>query len=113
MNSIRKNYFLACCKQLDDNIDLDFVHETEPYGGMIGIGDSYLENMLKHFKIVRLHAVLHDAAGYVRNHSAKGPGYCYTLKQFPYNSCILGHIPGLLFCTFLKFTDEFFHILDC
>ena len=33
-----------------------------------------------HFKVFRLHAILHDAAGAVRVHSGKGPGYCYKFE---------------------------------
>ena len=32
-------------------------------GGIIGYGDSYLEFLFRHFKVFRLHAVLHDAIG--------------------------------------------------
>ena len=33
-------------------------------------------------KIFRLHAVLHDAAGFVKSTTYKGPGYCYVLSRF-------------------------------
>ena len=45
------------------------------YGGTIGYGDSYLEFLFRPFKVFRLHAILHDAAGAVRAHSGRGPGY--------------------------------------
>ena len=67
------------------------------YGGTIGCGDSYLEFLFRHFKVFRLHAILHDAAGTVRAHSGKALGYCYMIERGP-NSCLLGHVTGLLFC---------------
>ena len=49
------------------------------------------EFLFRHFKVFRLHAKLHDAAGAVRAHSSKGPGYCYMIERGP-NSCFLGHL---------------------
>ena len=49
------------------------------FGGIIGYGDSYLKFLFRHFKVFRLHAILHDTAGAVRAHSGKGPGYCYKI----------------------------------
>ena len=72
------------------------------FGGTIGCGNSYLELLIRHFKIFRLHAILHDAAGAVRAHSGKGPGYCYMIGRGP-NSCLLGHVTVLLFCLYVKF----------
>ena len=71
------------------------------FGGTIGYGDSYLEFLFRHLKVFRLHAKLHDAAGAARVHSGKGPGYCYTIGRGP-NSCLLGHVIGLLFCLYVK-----------
>ena len=48
------------------------------FGGTIGYEDSYLEYSIRHFKVFRLHAILHDAAGGVRAHSDKVPAYCYS-----------------------------------
>ena len=66
------------------------------FGGTIGYGDSYLEFLFRHFKVFRLHAILHDAAAAVRAQSGKRPGYCYIIGRGP-NSCLLGHVSGLLF----------------
>ena len=49
------------------------------------------EFLFRHFKVFRLHAKFHDAAGEVRAHSSKGPGYCYMIERGP-NSCFLGHV---------------------
>ena len=41
------------------------------FGGTIGYGDSYLEFLIRQFKVFSLHAILHDAAGAARAHSGK------------------------------------------
>ena len=46
--------------------------------------------------------MLHDAAGAVRSNIGKGPAYCYMIRRGP-NSCLLGHVTGLLFCLYVKF----------
>ena len=71
------------------------------FGGTIGYGDSYLEFLFRLFKVFRLHAILHDAAGAVRAHSHKRPGYGYMIGRGP-NACLLGHVTGLLFCPYGK-----------
>ena len=71
------------------------------FGGTTGYRNSYLEFLFRHFKIFRLHAILHYAAGAVRAHSGKGSGYCYMIGRGP-NSCLLDHVVGLLFCLYVK-----------
>ena len=61
-----------------------------------------MELLFRHFKVFRLHAILSDAARAVRAHSGRGPGYCYMIGRGP-NSCLLGHVTGLLFCLYVKF----------
>ena len=78
-----------------------WVGQKFKFDGTIGYGNSYLEFLFRHFKVFRLHAILHDAAGAVRAHSGKGTGYCYMIRQGP-NSCLLGHVTGLLFCLHVK-----------
>ena len=57
-------------------------------------------------------AKLHRAAGAVRAHSGKGPGYCYMTGRGPI-SCLLGHVTGLLFCLYVKnFLPSFFNFVD-
>ena len=112
-NSTRKNYFLAACNYLDKNVMLDNINEDVPFGGIIGIDNSALDKIFKYIKIFRLHAVLHDAAGYMRNTHQLGPGYCYALPHFPFNSCYLGHITGLLYCINVKFLSSFYDELRC
>ena len=112
-NTARKNYFIAACKTLDNSIILDIANTTRPYGGTIGIGNSRLDVILKHFKIFRLHAILHDAAGYMRDCHEVGPGYCYVWNNFPINSCLLGHITGLSYCIYLKLFNSYYEQLVC
>lgn len=99
----RKIYFLSVCKLLDKSLNLNLVNEKIPHGGKIGIGDSYLDLILGNFKFFRLHAVFHDAFGFVKDFSGLGTGYCYMIPNFPINFCLLGHITGLIYCLLLKF----------
>lgn len=112
-NSDRKNYFLATCSHLDEYSNLDFINETCPHGGLIGIGDSYLEGILKHFKLFRLHAALHDACGYMKSVHSSGPGYSYVVPC-KFSSCFIGHITGLGFCIYLRVNNpNLYHALQC
>ena len=82
------------------------------FGGPIGYSDSYLEFLNPKFKVLRLHAILHDAARAVRAHSGKGAGYCYMIGGGP-NSCLLGHLTGLLFCLYKRlFLLSIFNSVD-
>ena len=49
----------------DSDINMGFVLKSRPYGGLIVIDKMLLVKHLKHFKFLRLHAMLHDAAGYL------------------------------------------------
>ena len=80
--------------------------------GTNGYGDSYLEFLIRHFKVFRPHAIVQDAAGEARAHSVKRPGYCYMIGRGP-NSCLLGHVTGLLFCLYVKlFLPSSFNSVD-
>ena len=111
-NIVRKNFFLSACFCWDSRLSLGEMDQKFKFGGTIGYGNSYLELLFRHFKIFRLHAILHDAAGAVRAHSGKGPGYCYMTGRGP-NSCLLGHVTGLLFCIYVKiFLPSIFNSVD-
>ena len=56
---------------------------------------------LKQFKFLRIHAILHDAAGCLQEKNHTGPGYTYVLPC-PIKNCYLGHVTGIAFCLFLK-----------
>ena len=76
-NSKRKNYFLAACKCINPHIDLYNVNVKSPFGGLIGVDDSRLERIFSFLKIMRMHALLHDASGFKKRYSIEGPGYIY------------------------------------
>ena len=100
-NSVRKNLFLSACFCWDSRLSLLEMDQDFKSGGTIGYWDSYLEFLFCHFKKFRPHVILLDAAGAVRAHSGKGTGYCYMIGRGP-NSCLLGHVIGLLFCLYVK-----------
>ena len=85
----------------DSRLSLCEMDQKHKFGGTIGYGNSYLEFVFRHFKKFRLHAILHDAAGAVLAYSGNGPGYCYIIRRGP-DSCLLGHVTGLLFCLYVK-----------
>ena len=110
--SVRKNLFLSACFCWDSRPSLRQMDQNFKFGGTIGYGNSYLELFFRHFKMFRLHAILHDAAGAVRAHSGKGPGFCYMIGRGP-KSCLLGHVTGLLFCLYVKiFLPSIFNSVD-
>ena len=92
-NSVRKNLFLSACFCWDSGLYLCKMDQKLKFGGLIGYGNSYLDSVFRYSKLFRLHAIPHDAAGAVRAHSNKGPGYCY-IGRGP-NSCLLGQIFSL------------------
>ena len=100
-NSVRKNLFRSACFCWDSRLSLRQMDQKFKFGGTTGYGDSYLEFLFRHFKVFGLNAILHDATGAVRTHSGKGPGYCYMIGRGP-NSCLLGHVTGLLLCLYVK-----------
>ena len=99
--SIRKNFFLSACFCLDSSLSLREMDQQFKVGGTFGYRDSHLEFLFRHFKEIRLHAILHDASGAVRAHSDKGPGYCYMIGR-GLNSCLFGHVTGLFSCLSVK-----------
>ena len=86
-NSIRKNLFLSASLCWDSRLSLGDMEQKIKLGGTIGYVNSYLEFLFRHFKIFRLHAVLHDTARTVRAHSGKGRGYCYMIGRGPNRVC--------------------------
>ena len=105
-------YFLATCLHLDPEIDLDIVLKLRPYGGLIGIDNSALDKYFNSFKILRLHAILHDASGFVYEYSEKGPGYSYVLPCSVTNE-YLGHVTGIAFCLYVKcFKNNLFNLME-
>ena len=111
--SVRFLYFLAACLYLDPNINLEIVLKLRPNGSLIGIDNSSLDTYLRSYKLLQLHAILHDASGFIAEHSQKGPGYSYVLPC-PITNAYIGHMTGLLFCLFVKmFKKNLFNLLEC
>ena len=111
-NSVRKILFLTACFCWDTRLSLSEMDQKFKSGGSIGYGDSFLEFLFRLFKLFRLNAILHDAAGAVRADSGKRPGYCYMTGRGR-NSCLLGHVSGLLFCLYVKiFLPSIFNRVD-
>ena len=77
------------------------MNQNYKFGGTVGYGDSYLEFLFRHFNVLSLHAMLHDAAEAVKAQNGKGPGYSYMIGRGSI-SCLLGHVTGLLFCLYVK-----------
>ena len=61
-NTARKNLFLSACFCGDSTLSLRDMDQKIKFGGTIGYGNSYLEFLFCHFKVFRLHAILHGAA---------------------------------------------------
>ena len=111
-NSVRKNLFLSECFRWDSRLSLREMEQKHEFGETIGYGNSYSELFFRHFKLFSLHAILHDAAAAVRAHGGKCPGYCYMIRRGP-NTCLLGHVTGLLFCLYVKiFLLSIFNSVD-
>ena len=100
-NSVRKKLFLSACFFWDSGLSLREMDQKFEFGGPIGYGNSWLDSVFRYSKVFRRHAKLHDAAGAVRTHSGKGPGYCYIIGR------------GLLFCLHVKlFLPSIFNSVD-
>ena len=111
-DSVPKNLFLNACFCWDSGFSLREMNQKIKFGGLIGYANSYLDSVFRYSKVFRLHAILHDAAGAVRSHSGKGPGYCYMIGRGP-TSCLLGHVTGLFFCLYVKlFLPSIFKSFD-
>ena len=69
-NTNRRNYFLAACSlfffSTTEDINYDVAIKLRPYGGLIGIDNSSLDKYLNDSKVLRMHAILYDAANFVR-----------------------------------------------
>ena len=82
--------------------------KLRPYGGIIGIDNSSVDKYLKISKVLRLHAILHDAGGFIYER--------YSSYMLPWKSsnCFSGHLSGILFCLYIKvFHPSIFHLLEC
>ena len=98
-------YILATCLYLDPYIDLKIALKLKPYCGLIGIDNSSVDVYFKNFKVLLLHAILHDAFAcctsrvFVYENSEKGPSYSYVLPCSVKNKYV-GHVTGNAFCLY-------------
>ena len=104
--SVRKNLLLSVsfgvsCFCWGSALSLGEMDQKIKFVGLIGFGNSCLDSVFRYSKVFRLHGILHDAAGTLRSHSGKGPGYCYVIGRGPI-SCLLGYVNGLLFRLYVK-----------
>ena len=101
-NTLRKNAFLAVCYCIDKNVNLCDINDMAEFGGLIpGPGNSILD---KYFKIFRIHALFHDAFGFMKSNFDLGPDYVYALSHKPIftNNMLLGHFTGLAYWLHMK-----------
>ena len=112
--SHRQLYFLAACALLDPELDGEIALNIRPYGGLIGVDNSRLHPLLKYSKVLRLHAALHDAAGFVKDCRNKGPGYVYAFRYSPINNFPFAHLTGILFVLSVNIShSQLFRELEC
>ena len=97
-NEKSKNAFLAVCLTIQPDCDIEEISKLCPFGGLIGPGNSQLDTYLKFSKIIRVHAIFHDAYGFMKLQFGIGSGYVYTFPNAP-NHFLLGHISGVLYWT--------------
>ena len=100
-NSVLKTLYLSAWFRWDSKLSLREMDQKLKFDGTVGYGDSHLELLFHHFKVIRLPPKQHDAAGAVTALSGKGPRYCYMLGRGP-KSCLLGHVTGILLCLYVK-----------
>ena len=62
-NTTCKDLFLSECFSWDSRLSLREMDQKIEFSATIAYDDSYLEFFFRHFKIFRLHAILHDVAG--------------------------------------------------
>ena len=111
-NSACKNLLLNACFCWDSRLSIREKDQKFKFGGTNGYGHSYLDSVFGYFKVFRLHAIVHDAAGAVRLQTGKGPGYCYMIGRSR-NCCLRGHVTGVLFCLYVKiFLPSIFNLID-
>ena len=102
----------CACFCWDSRLSLREMDQIYKIVGKVGYGNSYLNSVFRYSKVFRLHAILHVAVGAVRLQTGKGLGYCYMIGRGP-NCCLLGHVPGLLFCLYVKnFLPSIFNLIE-
>ena len=105
--------FLATWFYLDPDLDLDIALKLRTYGGLINLDNSTLDKYFKSYRILRLHAILHDASAFALEHIAKGPIYSCILP-WPVTNEYHGRVAGIALCLYVKFFKKnLFSLLEC
>ena len=114
-NSVGLKYILATKEHFSkiEGFDFGIALTLRPYVGNIGIDKSSVDKYLKISTVLRLHAILHDAGGFIYEICNQTPGYSYMIPRKSSN-CFSGHLSGILFCLYIKvFHPSIFHLLEC
>ena len=91
----------------------DVAIKLRSFIGVFGIDNSSLDKYLIDSKILRLHAILHDALEFVHEFHNTGPNYCYML-HWKFNNSLIGHLSGITFCLKLKQSNLIlYQLLEC
>ena len=74
---------LAACLYLDSAVNLETALKLGPYSGLFGIEKSSLDTYLKWYKVLRLHAILHDVSGSIAEQSERSCLFIrFTLSNY-------------------------------
>ena len=58
-----------------------------------------------------MHAILHDAGGFIYEIYNQGPGYSFMLP-WKSSNCFSGNLPGIFFCLYIKiFSSVYFSLI--
>ena len=110
-NTKRKHYFLCTCFVLDPNINLEERDQKFPFGGLIGYGNSCMDDFFANSKIFRLHAILNDAAGSVNSTTYRGT---LVSLMFYLDFQVLVFLVTCLGCSSVKiFASSVYALFDC
>ena len=94
-----QKFLISACFQWDARLYVMWVKNlnlAEPLNMGLALGV-----LFRLLKVLRLLAILKDAAGAERVYSAKGPGYCYMTGRGQ-SFCLFSHLSGLLLCLYVK-----------
>ena len=85
-------------------MNLHDIKDFAAYGGLKVPGKTYMDPCLNYFKLFRMHAVFHDAFGFMKSNFDLGPSnvYAVTEKLLTVNNMLLGHLSGLAYWFYLK-----------
>ena len=80
---------------VNEAVNLHYVNEMADFEGPKGPGNSNLDQCFTYFKLFRLHAIFHDAFGFMESNNVR-PVCVYALSETIFVNCVfLGHITGV------------------